>query len=209
VRLQRAEQRCACDDRARVVFPSGQRIVGGLAIDFGLDLPPAWRKVGAEGPQRGQIWRENIMTDRRTIMLGLAAGMSGLAALSQVAVAEAAVSQAEAQGAIDSFLDALFSGDPARVDQGLAPGFQILRSDGKSYDKASYLGALPKHKVRPSTSNLKATGHGDMIVTTYTITTEQTIGDQAVEAVSPRLSVFHKEGDRWMILAHANFAQIG
>ena len=149
------------------------------------------------------------MTDRRNIMLGLVAGMSGLATLSQAAFADGAISEAEAQSAIDSFLDALFSGEPAKVDQVLAPEFQILRSDGKSYDKVSYLDALPNHKVRPVTSGLKATGHDDLIVATYTIKTEQTIGGQPVQAVSPRLSVFHKEGDRWLIVAHANFAQIG
>jgi hypothetical protein len=188
---------------------AGQRIAGGWPLTSAQICPQLGKTLARKVCHAARQRREDIMTDRRTMMLGLVAGMSGLAALSQVAVAEAAVSQAEAQGAIDSFLDALFSGDPARVDHGLAPGFQILRSDGKSYDKVSYLGALPNHKVRPSTSNLKATGYGDMIVTTYTIATEQTIGDQAVEAVSPRLSVFHKEGDRWMILAHANFAQIG
>jgi ketosteroid isomerase-like protein len=46
-------------------------------------------------------------------------------------------------------------------------------------------------------------------VTTYSIKTDQTIGGQPVEAVSPRLSVFRKERDRWLIAAHANFAQIG
>jgi len=149
------------------------------------------------------------MTDRRNVMLGLMAGISGLAALPQAASAEAAVSEADAQGAIDSFLDALFSGDPAKVDLVLAPEFQILRSDGKSYDKVSYLGALPNHMVKPSVSNLKATGHGGIIVTSYTISTEQTIGGKPVEAVAPRLSVFRKEGDRWLIIAHANFARIG
>jgi ketosteroid isomerase-like protein len=149
------------------------------------------------------------MTDRRNMMLGLVAGFSSLAALSPAAVADAVVSEAEAQGAIDSFLDALFSGDLAKVEQVLANEFQILRSDGKSYDKVSYLGALPKHKVRPTTSNLKFTGHDDVIVASYVIKTEQTINGQPVQAVSPRLSVFHKEGDRWLIVAHANFAQIG
>ena len=149
------------------------------------------------------------MTDRRNLVVGLVAGMSGLAALSQAAGAQAAVSEAEAQGAIDSFLEAVFSGDPAKVDQVLAPEFQILRSDGKNDDKVSYLGALPKHKNRPATSGLKATGHGGVLVTTYSIKTDQTIGGQPVEAVSPRLSVFRKEGDRWLIAAHANFAQIG
>ncbi|MDN2582979.1 nuclear transport factor 2 family protein [Aquibium sp. ELW1220] len=149
------------------------------------------------------------MTDRRIVMLGLMAGMSGLAAASRTAPAAASVSESDAQAAIDSFLDALFSGDPAKADRVLAPEFQILRSDGKSYDKMSYLGALPNHKVRPAISSLKSTGHGGIIVTSYSITTEQTIGGQPVEAVAPRLSVFRKEGDRWLIVAHANFAQIG
>ena len=149
------------------------------------------------------------MTDRRNMMLALVTGVSGFAALSQAAIADAAVSEAEAQGAIDGFLDALFSGDVAKVDQVLAREFQILRSDGKSYDKVSYLGALPKHNVRATTSNLKVTGHDGVIVVTYTSKIDQTIGGQPVQAVSPRLSVFHKEGDRWLIVAHANFAQIG
>jgi hypothetical protein len=46
------------------------------------------------------------MTDRRNLVLGLVAGLSGLAALPQAAEAQAAVSEAEAQGAIDSFWSA-------------------------------------------------------------------------------------------------------
>ena len=149
------------------------------------------------------------MTDRRNLVLSLVAGMSGLAALPHAVGAQAAVSEAEAQGAIDSFLEAVFSGDPAKVDQVLAPELQILRSDGKSDDKVSYLGALPKHKERPATSRLKVTGHGSVFVATYSIKTDQTIGGRPVEAISPRLSVFRKEGNRWLIAAHANFAQIG
>ncbi|WP_421695671.1 nuclear transport factor 2 family protein [Aestuariivirga sp.] len=149
------------------------------------------------------------MTDRRNLVLGLMAGMSGLAALSQAAEAQATVSDSEAQAAIDSFPEAVFSGDPAKVDQVLAPEFQLLRSDGKSNDKVSYPGALPKHKERPATSELKVTGHGSVLVTIYSIKTDQTIGGQPVQSISPRLSVFRKEGDRWLISAHANFAQIG
>jgi hypothetical protein len=76
------------------------------------------------------------MTDRRNVMLGLVAGMSGLAALSQAAGASAAVSEAEAQGAIDSFFEALFSGDPAKVEQVLGSEFQILRADGRRCNSA-------------------------------------------------------------------------
>lgn len=149
------------------------------------------------------------MTDRRNMVLGLVAGMSGLAALSQAAVADAAVSETEAQAAIDAWLGALFTEDPAKVDAVLAPEFQILRSDGQRYDKVSYLKALPKYKKQPTTSDLKVTGHGAVMVASYTVTTDQTVDGQPVAAVAPRLSVFHKERDRWLIVAHANFARIG
>ena len=151
-------------------------------------------------------WSVNNMTDRRNMVFGL---MAGLAAVSQVARADEVLSEADAQAAIDSFLDALFSGDPLKIEQVLAPEFQILRSDGERYDKQSYLEALPKHKVRPVTSVLKFTGHDRIIVASYMIRTQQTIGGKPVEAVSPRLSVFRKEEDQWLIISHANFAQIG
>ena len=35
------------------------------------------------------------------------------------------------------------------------------------------------------------------------------IGDKPVQSVAPRLSVFRKDGAGWLIVAHANFAQIG
>lgn len=149
------------------------------------------------------------MTDRRNMMLGLVAGMSGLAALSHGAAAHTGVSEAEAQAAVDSFLDALLSGDPAKVDKVLAPEFQIMRSDGSHYDKVTYLNALPKYAAASTASNLKVTGHGEILVASYIVTSNQTIDGQAVEAVAPRLSVFHKEGDSWLIVAHANFARLG
>jgi len=80
---------------------------------------------------------------------------------------------------------------------------------GRDRHSANPRRILPKHKERPATSGLKVTGHGSVFVATYSIKTDQTIGGQPVEAVSPRLSVFRKEGDRWLIAAHANFAQIG
>jgi hypothetical protein len=133
------------------------------------------------------------MTDRRNLVLGVVVGMSGLAALSQAAEAQAAVSDEEAQGALDIFLEAVFSDDAAKVEHVLAPEFQILRANGKSNDKASYLQALPKHKVPPATNALKVTSYGGIFVATYAIEAEQTVGGQPVEAVAPRLSVFRKE----------------
>jgi ketosteroid isomerase-like protein len=135
--------------------------------------------------------------------------MAGLAAVTQPPLANTKISDAEAQSAIDGFLDALFSGDLARISEVLGPEFQIMRSDGSSHDKASYLKALPNHKIRPVAIGLKVTGHDDVFVASYTVKSNQTIDGQTVEAISPRLSVFHKEGDRWLIVAHSNFGRIG
>ena len=38
---------------------------------------------------------------------------------------------------------------------------------------------------------------------------EQTINGKSVQAMAPRLSVFRRGGAGWLIVAHANFAQIG
>jgi hypothetical protein len=42
----------------------------------------------------------------------------------------------------------------------------------------------------------------------YKIETEQTIDGTPVNGISPRLSVFRKEAGRWLMVAHANFAQL-
>lgn len=149
------------------------------------------------------------MTNRRDVVAALVAGATGLVALSQMKPAAAAVPEADAAAAINRFLGALFSGDAAKVDAVLAPSFQIMRSDGSSFDKTSYLNALPKTISLPVISNLKVTSDGDHFVASYVVTSDQTIDGQPVEAVSPRLSVYEKSGDEWLIVSHANFARIG
>jgi hypothetical protein len=83
-----------------------------------------------------------------------------------------------------------------------------LRSYGIGHDKSSYLMSLPRQRVRPIFSDIVATGTADVIVIRYRIETDQTIEGKEVKGVSPRLSVFRREGDRWLISAHANFAQL-
>ncbi|MGE0736425.1 MAG: hypothetical protein AB7G15_01810 [Alphaproteobacteria bacterium] len=47
------------------------------------------------------------------------------------------------------------------------------------------------------------------MVLRYRIATQQTIEGKPAEPVSARLSVFRKDGTRWLIVAHANFGRIG
>src|SRR4051812_41324957 len=79
------------------------------------------------------------MSTRRDVALGLVIAGAGSALAGKVAQAQAEVSEAEALEALDPWADALFTGDPAAVDQVLAEEFQILRPNGRGHDKASYL----------------------------------------------------------------------
>ena len=148
------------------------------------------------------------MSTRRDLALGLILAGAGSALAGSLAQAQAEVSEAEALNALDPWADALFTGDPAVVDQVLAEEFQILRSNGRGHDKASYLKALPRQATRSKFSDSVATGNGATLVIRYRIETEQTIDGTPVNGISPRLSVFRKAAGRWLIVAHANFAPI-
>ena len=92
----------------------------------------------------------------------------------------------------------------------LAPEFQILRSDGSAYDRAGYLASnLPSFPDKvPVMSALVVTGDGDLLVARYVLTTGGVLSDEAEERPAPRLTVFRKDGDAWLVVAHANFAPI-
>lgn len=146
---------------------------------------------------------------RRGFSITALAAISALVAGAGSAAAAEPISAEEALKALDPWIDAVFTGDPAVVEKVLAPEFQILRSDGNGHDKASYLKALPRHQVRSTFSDIVATGTGDVMVVRYRIETDQTIDGKAVKGISPRLSVFRREAGRWLISAHANFAALG
>ena len=150
------------------------------------------------------------MLNRRDLARGVLAGAAMIALTGgEAAASGVAASEAQALEALNPWADALFSGDPAAIERVLAPEYQIVRSDGTGYGKEDYLCVLPKQTVRSQFHDIVATAHGDIMVIRYIIVTEQTIENQVVEAVSPRLSVFRREGDTWLIAAHANFAKLG
>lgn len=146
--------------------------------------------------------------NKRDVALGLLAGLGG-AGLLGLAGSQAAASEEDARAAISAWLDALQSGEPAKVEAVLAPEFQILRSDGSGHDKASYLTDLPKQTSKPEVSEIAFGENEGVIVARYILSVEQTINNKPVQAKAPRLSVFRKGGAGWLIVAHANFAQIG
>lgn len=136
--------------------------------------------------------------------------LAGIAALATNAASAAAtkVSSEEALKALDPWADALFTGDAAVIEKVLAPEYQILRSNGSGHDKAGYLKALPKQKIRSKFHDIVATGTGDVMVLRYRIETDQIIDGKKVKGISPRLSVFRRDAGNWLICSHANFAQL-
>lgn len=146
--------------------------------------------------------------NRRDFSIFALAGLSALAAGVTPLGAGEPLSEQQAREALDPWIDAIMTGDPAAVDGVLAPEYQILRSDGTGHDKTSYLKALPKHNVRSTFSDIVATGNADIMVIRYRIETDQTVEGKAVKGVSPRLSVFRQEDGRWLLSAHANFAPL-
>ena len=117
--------------------------------------------------------------------------------------------QVEVRQAIDGYFAALMTGEPDKVAATLAPEFQIMRADGSNYDaKAFPDSSLPIISEMPSIEKLNVTADGDLAVATYFVNVDQTRDGVLVEAYAPRLSVFRKDGDRWLMVAHSNFAAL-
>jgi ketosteroid isomerase-like protein len=116
---------------------------------------------------------------------------------------------AEGLAANQAWWGALVTGTIPAIDAVLAPEFQIMRADGSSYDKEDYLGSqLPIVAAIPEFSRMVVTAHENMLVTRYYVTVQETRDGQTVQAHAPRLTVFRKDGDAWLVSAHANFATL-
>src|SRR6188474_2617220 len=112
--------------------------------------------------------------------------------------------KAETEKALNASFTALATGDPEKVRLFLAPEFQVQRSDGKGYDKESYLArSMPKILTHPTYRDLVVTRNGDIVVARFMIEIEETINGQKVERESPQLMVFRVTPERWQVVAAA------
>lgn len=120
-----------------------------------------------------------------------------------------AKADAEAEAAIRGFVADVMSGDAERLAATLAPEFQIQRSDGRGYDKAGYVaGGAAQISTIQDVTDVVATRHQDVLVVRYMLAVEETVRGRDVSAQAPRLTVFRRDGDRWLVVAHSNFARI-
>lgn len=115
----------------------------------------------------------------------------------------------DADDAVKAWLDAVASNEESRTAAVLAPEFQILRFDGLGYARADYLAAGWPRQVRPPVArDLVATEADGVPVVRYVLDVEQTANGVARTDAAPRLTDFRKDGDCWLVAAHANFAPL-
>ena len=112
--------------------------------------------------------------------------------------------------AVDGWVGAVASGDPAAIAKVLAPEFQIVRADGTAYDAEAYLQSeFPRFPEPPQIGSLVVTGYGDYLVARYEINSKILLGDETELRHAPRLTVFRKGRDgTWLVVAHSNFAPL-
>lgn len=116
---------------------------------------------------------------------------------------------AEAKSAVDAWVDAVASGDEAAVRDLVAPEFQLVRSDGTAYGAEEYVGSnISRVDELFGIEDIVATSYGDYLVVRYAIDLKESVADGQIEGNAPRLTVFRRQGDKWLVVAHANFAQV-
>ena len=116
----------------------------------------------------------------------------------------------EAKKAVESWVGAVASGDAEAVRAVLAPEFQIVRSDGSAHGFEGYLaGGMAKIESVPGIADLAVTGYGDHMIVRYALALEGSVDGKHMEDKAPRLTVFRRKNDSWLVVAHANFAKLG
>lgn len=117
--------------------------------------------------------------------------------------------ESEAKQAVETWVGAVASGDREAVRAVIAPEFQILRADGSAHDSEGYLaGGMAKIDNVPSIADLVVTGYGDHMIVRYALRLEGSVDGKHMEDKAPRLTVFRRKNDAWLVVAHANFARL-
>jgi ketosteroid isomerase-like protein len=115
----------------------------------------------------------------------------------------------EARKAVEAWVGAVASGDAETIRAVLAPEFQIVRSDGSAHGFEGYLaGGMAKIESVPGIADLAATGYGDHMIVRYALALEGSVDGKHMEDKAPRLTVFRRKNDSWLVVAHANFAKL-
>ena len=132
-----------------------------------------------------------------------------LQAYASLGALRATVIEDAADAVVEEWVAAAASGDADILGRMLAPEFQLVRSDGSAYDVGEYLArGIPKIDAGFEISDVVATGSGDLMVVRYLLNLRETVSSGRIVGAAPRLTVFRREGDDWLVVAHANFGKV-
>lgn len=113
--------------------------------------------------------------------------------------------QALGREQVQRFFTALESGEG--LEELLAESFQLIRADGRVYDRAAYL-AGASVLSRSALSQIRTTRSGDTLTVTFFASFAGTVGSVAqIGEALPRLAVFEQQDGAWKMIAYANLGQ--
>lgn len=150
----------------------------------------------------------NALARRLPLVLALAAGLLAGWGLARLDSRAGAADGADALGLeqVQRFYDSLEHG-AAGLEPLLAESFQLIRTDGRIYDRAAYL-AGASSLTGFALSDVKGSRSGDTLTVTFKASFTGTVGGtpQVGEAL-PRMAVFELQDGAWKMVAYANLGQ--
>jgi hypothetical protein len=155
----------------------------------------------------------STMKHLRRYVLAFALAAGAAVAVTPVApapvMAADAALDAEGMAALNTWWTALVAGTPVALGPVLAPEFQMMRTDGSGYDKSGYLASsLPKIAAIPEFTKVTFTSGDGLLIARYFVTVNETRDGKTLQKHAGRLTVFRKDGDKWLVVAHGNFATL-
>lgn len=143
----------------------------------------------------------------RTVMLAAAVLLVGFAAGWAVRGGNgAAEAQEDATVLAEAQLTRFYETLAGRGDLGdvLGEAFQIMRTDGTRYDRATYLARPPSYSDY-KLGDIRALQSGDVLTATYFAGVSGTLEDTTISSEDqPRLAVFTRVGGEWKLQGLAN-----
>jgi len=106
----------------------------------------------------------------------------------------------------EEFVAIVQRGDTDALAKFLDPAFQLQRADGSGATRAEYLAKPAVVGAYALGDTVTGTQHDDVLVVRWSLQSEQTVDGRPYKGdAAPRLSVYHWDGTRWRLAAHANF----
>lgn len=136
------------------------------------------------------------------------AAVLAVLALTWAAPALAASSRSQALGErlVGEVWRLIKAGDTAKLGGMISPAFQSLHEDG-ARDRKQWLELIAKLNLGDyALSDFKATRNGALLLVSYRVAVEETIGGRRLPAgqPSPRLTGFIKSRSGWKLICHVN-----